>query len=124
GRLDNTAVAQGEAPAGTVSSAPSTVQLPIDPEPSLEVVKTADVTGYRAVDDAIGYSFRVTNTGNVTIEDVSIVEESFSGTGELTEVVCAPGALAPGAYLDCTADYAVTQADLDAGEVVNTAHAG
>src|SRR5262245_55288739 len=36
---------------------------------------------------------------------------------------CGSGALAPGASTSCTANHTITQADLDAGSIINTAGA-
>ena len=64
------------------------------------------------VGDEIGYTFTATNTGNQTLTDVSIADP-LPG---LSDLVCTPGqptTLDPGGVLECTATYAVTQADLD-----------
>lgn len=123
GELTNTAVATATTPQGAVNSEASTVELPFDQNPGLSVVKTADSDGFSAVGDEIGYSFRIANTGNVTMSDPAVVEGEFSGTGELSDVTCAVTSLLPGQVADCVATYAVTQADIDAGEVSNVATA-
>jgi hypothetical protein len=69
----------------------------------------------------VTYSFQVTNTGNVTVTAVSIAESAFSGTGAIGTPDCGAAALAPGADRTCTVDYQVTQADVDAGTIENTA---
>ncbi len=69
------------------------------------------------------YSFVVTNTGGLPLTDISVAETAFSGSGSLSAVSCPAGAasLLPGASVTCTATYTVTQADVDAGSVTNTA---
>lgn len=122
GELTNTAVATGTTPdGGTVPSEPSTEVVPVDQSPALSVVKTADVVAAE-VGQTVTYSFLVTNTGNVTITDPTVNEVDFSGTGELSEIICPDEAsLAPGEEVTCEATYVVTQADIDAGEISNTA---
>ncbi|MCK8478973.1 DUF7507 domain-containing protein, partial [Microbacterium aurugineum] len=66
--------------------------------------------------ETITYSFAVTNTGTVTLTD-PVVDDPRAGS-----VTC-PVSIAPGATVTCTAgaDYTVTEADVLAGGVVNTA---
>jgi len=123
GELSNTATAIGVAPSGAVTSEPSSVELPFDQAPGLAIVKSASVAGLTAAGQEIEYRFRVTNTGNVTASDVEVVEGDFSGSGELSEVACDLDRLLPGQRVDCTAEYSVTQADIDAGGLTNTAGA-
>nr|WP_284255628.1 hypothetical protein [Pseudolysinimonas kribbensis] len=54
---------------------------------------------------------------------VTVTESAFSGSGTAPTVDCPAGpiTLAPGDAEDCTASYLVTQADLDAGSITNTA---
>ena len=77
------------------------------------------------VGETLHYSFLVTNTGNVTLAPVTINDTEFTGHGTRPVVTCPAGAadLAPAASVTCTATYAVTQADVDAGSVSNTATA-
>ncbi|MBM9463648.1 DUF11 domain-containing protein [Aeromicrobium sp. YIM 150415] len=125
GLVDNTAVASAQPPAGLdrPSSNESSARVRVM-NPAIALEKTADKDGL-TVGDTITYSFRVTNTGNVPLEDVTVSEDAFSGAGELSDVVCPGGAasLAPGASVTCTATYEVTQADVDAGAIDNTATA-
>ncbi|WP_082495885.1 isopeptide-forming domain-containing fimbrial protein [Agreia sp. Leaf335] len=95
-------------------------------DPALTIAKTvapADQTSYE-VDQELTYSFLVTNTGNVTLTDVVVDEGEFNGSGELSAVTPASVAtLAPGASTTFAASYVVTQADVDAGAITNTATA-
>ena len=60
----------------------------------------------------------VTNTGNVTLAG------PFTVTDDKATVTCpATAASRRGASITCTASYTITQADLDAGSVTNTATA-
>ncbi|WP_420880483.1 DUF7507 domain-containing protein [Rhodococcus sp. (in: high G+C Gram-positive bacteria)] len=128
GRVENTATATGTPPSGTpIESDPSDVDVTGKQAPQLEVVKSASLTsldGFKA-GAKVKYSFAVTNTGNVTMANVSIKEGDFSGTGTITDLSCPDEAksLAPGAQVTCTALYELTQADVDAGKVENTATA-
>ncbi|QOW24193.1 Ig-like domain-containing protein [Lysobacter sp. H23M47] len=119
GEVENTATAGGKTPGDDpIDSPPSTVTTPITPAASLSLVKTGTANG-NAVGDTISYSFLVTNTGNVTIEDLVVTDPLLAGA-----ITCPVTTLAPGASTTCNADYTLTQADVDAGEVVNTATAG
>ncbi len=69
--------------------------------------------------DVISYTFDVENTGNVTLTNIT-VSDPLSG---LSLINCPSTTLAPGASMECTATYMITQADIDAGEVENTATA-
>jgi hypothetical protein len=91
---------------------------PLAQDIELTLVKTATPQTYTAVSQNIDYSFQLTNTGNVTlsapfgiVDDVS-TDEACPGT---------PTSLAPGESITCTATHTITQGDLDAGSVTNTA---
>ncbi|MEP2131399.1 MAG: hypothetical protein ABJI77_09615, partial [Algoriphagus sp.] len=80
--------------------------------------------------DELTYTFVVTNQGNVTLMNVAIDEESFSGTGTLGTITfqsssmnSAAGTLKPGESATYTATYTVTPADVEAGLITNQAEA-
>lgn len=124
GSISNTATATGTAPGATpVSSQPSTVSTPAIAEPVLTLTKSASTTTVAAPGDEITYSFLVANTGNVTVTELAIDETSFSGSGALSAIDCSAATLVPAQQTTCTATYSVTQADIDAGSVTNSAEA-
>jgi uncharacterized repeat protein (TIGR01451 family) len=84
--------------------------------PEITLSKTADPTTYNAAGDLITYTFVVTNSGNTTLTDVTVDDPLFGLT-------FGPVTLAPGASETFTYDYTITQADVDAGQVINTATA-
>jgi CshA-type fibril repeat protein len=121
--VSNTATVTG-IPAGfatPLTSDPSSVTLPITPAPAISLTKTVDAAGASEAGDPLAYSFLVTNTGNVAVNSVEIAEVAFSGTGTLPDASCPAGSLLPGAATTCTVGYQLTQDDVDAGTVTNTA---
>jgi uncharacterized repeat protein (TIGR01451 family) len=84
---------------------------------TLSLDKTATPPTYSSVGTVISYSYLVTNTGNVTLAGPVTVSD------DKATVTCPAGGLAPGASMTCSASYTITQADLDAGSVTNTAQA-
>ena len=89
---------------------------------ALTLTKTASVTSFTNVNDVITYSYTLKNTGTAT--NVSLVRP-FAVTDNKVAVTCpaTPVSLAYNQSITCTADYHVTQADIDAGFVTNTATA-
>jgi uncharacterized repeat protein (TIGR01451 family) len=124
GSVSNTATATGTPPTGpAVTSPPASAVVTIPAGPALTVVKSANPTSVSAAGDTVSYSFLVTNTGNVDLTGVTVTETVFSGTGTPPVISCPPSTLAPGASRTCTATYTVTQADVNAGSVTNSATA-
>jgi uncharacterized repeat protein (TIGR01451 family) len=104
---------------GFTNSEPDTAIVKAVQLPALVIAKTADPLTYSAVNDVIDYSFVVTNTGNVILYDISVedditIDESCPDTS---------AGLAPAASITCSASYTITQADLNAGSVTNSAYA-
>lgn len=111
----------GTDPRGTVVKDPATVTTVIGATPAIEVdldagaVTDLDGNGVDA-GDTITYTYRVTNTGNVSLDPVRLTDERKGA------ITCPAGVLAPAASVTCTSTaYSLTQADLDRGSVANTA---
>ncbi|WP_460581021.1 DUF7507 domain-containing protein [Humibacter ginsengisoli] len=128
GAVNNSATAHGTAPGSstTVTSDPSTTTTPVTPAaPALTLVKSANPSNAAAYQpgQVITYSFVVTNTGNVPMNNVHVVEDTFTGSNGAPDATCASTTLAVGAQEVCTATYALTVADVNAGSLTNTARA-
>ena len=91
------------------------------------MTKTANVTSVSASGQTVTYTFAVTNTGNVTLNDVDVTDaqaapslDSSLGRSpaddrhqRVTTVISSPRA----PRTTCSATYTVTQADLNNGSV-------
>ena len=98
------------------STATVTVTVIEAPAPLLVLVKTAEVDGAQ-VGDEITYTFTVTNTGNTVIDNIT-VDDPLTGSVNLA---INPSTLAPGEEGTASATYVLTQADINLGEVMNSA---
>ena len=76
-----------------------------------------DGSGTRSVGDRYNYSFLVRNTGDVTLTSVGVTDPTAG------PVTCPVNTLAAGASTTCTSFRTLTQANIDAGVVNNTATA-
>ncbi len=112
-------------PADVDPNCPDCTVTVLEQTPSLELLKDGvyvDINGdgITNIGDTVTYSFTVTNTGNVTITNITIADP-------LPGIVVTGGPidLAPGAFDDMTftATYSITQDDIDAGGVYNLATA-
>jgi uncharacterized repeat protein (TIGR01451 family) len=123
GSIKDTATAAGTAPNGDpITSEPSSATVTATPNGSLTVVKSASPSTVSAVGESVSYSFVVTNTGNVTLSGVSVTDTA-TAPATAVAVTCSPTTLAPAASVTCTGSYTVTQADLDAGTIADSATA-
>ena len=124
----------------TCKSPAAPITVVVDPsvcdKPKIAIVKGSALNlgtdGIATVGDIITYSYDVTNTGNVPLTGVSVMESatSFSGTGtlpSLTFVSATSGSSAANLLVagkaTFTATYAITAADIAAGKVDNSAFA-
>ncbi len=119
GSLSNTATASGTLPAGSTVTSTSTATIPDDMNPAITLVKTASVSSVSTAGTVVTYSFKVSNSGNVTLNHVSVTDPMAG----LSPVTCPAATLAPAASMICTATYTVTSADLVKSELTNTATA-
>jgi len=126
GSVTNTATASATPPTGAaLTSPPSTATVVAPGDAAIRVVKSAspaEATAFNA-GQGIAYTYVVTNTGNVTLDAVTVQETTFTGTGPAPAPKCAATRLAPGAQTVCTSSYSLTQADVDAGSLTNVATA-
>src|SRR5699024_5166824 len=118
GGVTNTATATGKDPSDNDVTDSDSTSTELDRHPDIELVKEVISTGDYGLDDEIEYRITATNTGNVTLFDVEISDPLL---GALDCNPSQPAALAPGEELVCEGSYIVTQDDVDAGEVVNSA---
>ena len=86
--------------------------------PALAILKDGVYTDVGAdglnVGDTLNYTFKVTNTGDVTVTGVSINEVSFDLPGPIAVTAPADVDLSPGEAATFTGVYTLTQADIDA----------
>ena len=121
--LVNTATATGTPTGGTtpLTSPPSTFDVGVHP-PHLTVTKAANPTSATRAGQVITYTITVVNDGQVTMNNVAI-HDALAGV-VLSDGCKSLGTLAVGDRATCTAMYAVTQNDMNAGgTIVNTATA-
>ena len=109
GSITNTATVTGAPTGGSLTPATSQLTVTITGQaPALTVVKSSDHPSY-TLGDTITYSYKVTNTGNVTINAVSVSDDKL---GAIT--ACTATSLAPGGSMTCTATHVVSQAEFEA----------
>ena len=97
----------------------SSVTVDAVQDPGLSLVKTVTSTGPYVLGSTITYELLVTNTGNVTLDDVDVTDaNAIMGTcldDTDTPVVLPVDDFAPDATLTCTATHIVTAGDITAG---------
>jgi len=124
GSFTNTAVARGATTGGTAVSDDDTATIATPPAPGLSLSKSVvdgpDTGSIANLDEELSYTFRVTNSGNVPLTDVTVTDAKL----DLSAAPCV-ATLAPGATATCpTRKYTVIEDDVEAGSVINTATAG
>ncbi|MCS4277652.1 putative repeat protein (TIGR01451 family) [Mycetocola sp. BIGb0189] len=91
---------------------------------SLTLTKSGVAPATVAAGENLPFTFVVTNTGETALTGVAITD-ALPGVGAITVATwpnpATPGVLPAGTSITATANYALTQADVDAGGVTNNA---
>ena len=120
GEIKNTATATGKDPGNNnVTASDDAVVTTVPAAPELTVTKAANKVRDLVAGDIVEYTITVRNSGNVTISEIEVKDilVSFTGDGGFID------SLAPGESKKIIYNYTVTQADQNAGKIVNTATA-
>ena len=131
GDIDNTATAAAVYNGSPVSANGSRAVL-VSITPALTITKTPNTAGPVNAGNTVGYTYRITNTGNVTVNNVTVAdvhggfgvdpvpgsESLFNDAAPLGDSTDAAtngswNVLAPGDTVQFTSSYLVVQADID-----------
>ncbi len=126
GSVSNQAMAEGEDPSGNPVMDDSDDPTTTDPDDStvtgipqfasLTIEKSTTNSFYTNLGDLIVYEIVVTNTGNISLNGITVTDANAQITSASTIPV-----LVPGDSVTLTAEHVVVQADIDVGSVANTA---
>ena len=116
GSVTNTATASGtsDADESTVSSNQASATVDLE---TLTLAKSSTTAAYGAAGNVLAYDYVVTNTGPDTLRGIAVSDN------KVASVSCPNSTLGSMASETCTGNYSVTQADVDAGSVTNSATA-
>jgi len=116
GSVTNTATAS----AGGITSNPATVTIQMTQNQALTLIKNVSPSSYSQAGQTITYTYAIKNSGIVSLSG------PFSISDDKATVTCtqpANGQLAPNEEMTCTSAYLITQADMAANAVTNSATA-
>ena len=129
GTLINIATADGDSPLGVNVQDTDTQTVTFAQNPAIDVVKSQALTtdnnlnGLPDVGDTVTYGYTVENTGDVTLSNVALVDD-LEGTLVLSDVAGdGVTVLAVGDTETASSAHVVTQAEFDAGTLINIATA-
>jgi uncharacterized repeat protein (TIGR01451 family) len=129
GTLINIATADGDSPLGVNVRDTDTQTVTFAQNPAIDVVKSQALTtdnnlnGLPDVGDTVTYGYTVENTGDVTLSNVALVDD-LEGTLVLSDVAGdGVTVLAVGDTETASSAHVVTQAEFDAGTLINIATA-
>lgn len=122
GTVTNSATSAALAPNGdSALSGPAQATSQALQAPMLSLTKSVDPSNFSAVGEVIGYTLVITNTGNVTIQTVTITDTAPGSGAFTTNCSAASETLAPGASAECVSRYTVTAGDVAAGLITSVA---
>jgi len=120
GLVENTAAGSGlTAEEGVVTAESSTEFNTADINPGVSITKSSDTETAQVllIGETVTYTFEVTNTGNVTIEEVTITDSAI-GYDETVSVDLAPG---ESVVIALTGSYTIQEIDSFEGSFTNVA---
>ncbi|MDN3725349.1 gliding motility-associated C-terminal domain-containing protein [Aequorivita sp. SDUM287046] len=137
GEVINQATATGTAPDATIVTDLSDESSVLENDPTvielcqnpvIAIVKSGtfndeNQNGCSDVEETISYTFTVTNEGNVSLNNVMVTDPLIATIAGPTGDTNSDGQLDVTETWTYTGDYAITQSDIDAGEVINQATA-
>lgn len=91
GGITNIATVTGTAPSGAALTDQSTVTVPATQTPAIKLVKSADMSSFSKPGTTITCSYKVTNSGNVTLSPVTVTDPLTVLSG----ISCPATSLAP-----------------------------
>ncbi len=121
GAVNNTASATGTDPSGTLPAVNDSITITVEPLPDLALVKSdpvnedEDASDSVSLGDTLTYTVTATNTGTITQTNVTVIDSMLSPSLR----TCA--SVSPGNTCVLIGTYSVVQADVDTGQIVNTA---
>ena len=115
--LHNPATASADVPTsdGAVTSARATATVELNAvPPQIQLKITGSPERVSFVGQKIDYRLEITNTGSVTVTDLGITLDGFTGAGLTPVIDCSQAAqtVKPGESTTCTASYTVVAKDL------------
>lgn len=121
GQVDNTAIVNALDPQNNNVSDSDNHSEPLPVDNGIVLIKTGsfnddDGDGFAQVGETITYGFSVENTSSQTLSNITITDPLITVNGSLATMM--PGAIDNSTF---SGTYTLTQADIDAGEVINTA---
>src|SRR5207249_1920026 len=115
GSITNTATASGSG----ATSAPASATVTAIQTKAITLAKDASPTTYSTVGTVTTYTYTLTNSGNVTLAGPFSVSDHKQGATR----PCGASPLSLHAAPPISATHTITQADLNAGSITNTATA-
>ena len=124
GSVTNTASATGKPPVGANVTDSDFQTVLVGAAPNLDVTKTLKSGAPTKAGDPVVWTVTVKNSGNVTLTNVTVTDALAGATIVTPCAFSSPiASMAPAATVSCDVSYSVTQANVDAGGVTNTANA-